>query len=214
MRRPDIGAAFVEEKGGKGFDMPVGSAAYHGAAPALLRHHSARGEEPEMMGERRGRQAGALLNLCDAKPLVAGADEQAKHHEPRFGPARGESLRGLLDGEREKRTGTVFMFHITSFMVILFECQLQPLRQLADGAARFARQGTCLRRLPPLVSAVSFLPFIVRLLGAGRPVDRDTRSSSRVWPFRFRENPCSNGGGAYPWIRVMKASKRGTVNAA
>ena len=30
----------------------------------------------------------------------------------------------------------------------------------------------------------------------------------------LRENPRSNRGGAYPWMRFMKASKRGTVNAA
>ena len=47
-----------------------------------------------------------------------------------------------------------------------------------------------------------------------RPVDGDTRSSSRAWALRFRERPRSNGGGAYPWMRFMKASKRGTVNAA
>ena len=50
------------------------------------------GEKPEVMSERGRRDGGALLDLTDGEPLVAGAHEQAQHHEPRFGAAGGESL--------------------------------------------------------------------------------------------------------------------------
>ena len=96
------------------------------------------------------------------------------------------------------------------------ECPYHP-----QGGCSLVSHGTYGRRFPhgarvrrflcrPSGQTLSLLPKCLAAHWSGT----DTRSSSCARPFRFGENPRSNAGAAYPWMRFMKASKRGTVNAA
>jgi hypothetical protein len=94
--RGTLRAAFAEQVAGKFLDPGESCLVADRTAVTRLDDQTGRGQEPEMMSERRGREIQALLDVANAQAFGPSADEREKHFEARLRPDRGERL-GDLD---------------------------------------------------------------------------------------------------------------------